>query len=225
MQTSARATYHHGNLRQAILDAAGALVQEVGVEAMTLRAAARRAGVSSGAPFRHFATKRDLVLALAEEGMARLRQAIETTLAAAPHCSAPARLALLGAAYVDWAADNPAHYRVLGDRLLIDFYHSQALLDDNRWISATMRSLLDQGQQAGLLRPVDPAQVNLQMRALAYGLARMMVDGHFAEFAVEQPAIRQTMVATIDSFLCLLAIDGAALADEIARARAAPAGG
>lgn len=225
MQTSARPTYHHGNLRQAILDAAGALVQEVGVEAMTLRAAARRAGVSSGAPFRHFATKRDLVLALAEEGMARLRQAIETALAAAPQCSPPARLALLGAAYVDWAADNPAHYRVLGDRLLIDFYHSKALLADNRWISQTMRTLLEQGQHAGLLRPVDPAQVNLQLRALAYGLARMMVDGHFAEFAVEPAAIRRTMVETIDSFLCQLAIDGATLAREIAGVRAASAGG
>ena len=224
MNTRQRATYHHGNLRQAIIDAAVELVRDEGVEAMTLREAARRAGVSSGAPFRHFATKRELVLALAEQGMAQLRSAIEAVLDSSINRSAPARLALLGSAYVGWAADHPTHYRVLGDRLLIDFYQSEALLADNRWIRETMEQLLAEGQAAELIRPVDQRQINLQLRALAYGLARMMVDGHFAEFAVAPDHVRQTMIAALDSFLVVLATDPAALRSEIETARIATTG-
>lgn len=221
MASPRRSRYHHGNLRQAIIDAAVELVRDEGVEAMTLREAARRAGVSSGAPFRHFATKRELVLALAEQGMAQLRQAIEAVLEASPDCSAPVRLALLGSAYVGWAADHPTHYRVLGDRLLIDFYRSEALLADNRWIRETMQRLLAEGQAAGLIRVSDPLLVNLQLRGLAYGLARMMVDGHFAEFAVAPDQVRRTMIAAIDRFLGLLAADPDELQRQIAAARQA----
>lgn len=221
MATRQRTTYHHGNLRQAIIDAAVELVGEQGVEAMTLREAARRAGVSSGAPFRHFANKRELVLALAEQGMARLRQAIETALAASATRPAATQLALLGSAYVGWAADNPTHYRVLGDRLLIDFYQSQALLVDNRWIREAMERLLAEGQADGSIRPIDGRQINLQLRALAYGLARMMVDGHFAEFAVAPEQVRTAMITALDSFLALIVTDPAALERDIAVARAA----
>ena len=221
MKKPARSTYHHGNLRQAILDAAVELVREHGVEAMTLREAARRAGVSSGAPFRHFADKRELVLALAEEGMGRLRQAIEAALGAGAAFSAPARLALLGSAYVGWAADNPTHYRVLGDRLAIDFYRSEALLADNRWIRQTMEHLLELGAASGQLRLADPALVNLQLRALAYGLARMMVDGHFPEFRIAPEQGRAAMVAALDAFLVGLASDPTGLLAEFAAARKA----
>lgn len=221
MERGRRTTYHHGNLRQALIDAAVELVREQGVEAMTLREAARRAEVSSGAPFRHFADKRELVLALAEEGMGRLRQAIEAALDAGAAFGAPARLALLGSAYVGWAADNPTHYRVLGDRLAIDFYHSEALLADNRWIRETMEQLLEEGRAGGQLKLADPAQVNLQLRALAYGLARMMVDGHFPEFRIAPEEVRATMIAALDGFLIGLARDPVALRAEFAAARQA----
>jgi len=219
MATRQRSTYHHGNLRQAIIDAAIELVNEQGVEAMTLREAARRAGVSSGAPFRHFANKRELVLALAEQGMTRLRQAIEAALAGRDAAPAPARLALLGSAYVGWAAENPTHYRVLGDRLAIDFYASDALLTDNRWIRQTMERLLEEGRSAGLLDIPDLGLVNLQLRGLAYGLARMMVDGHFPEFGVAPDQTRQTMIAALDSFIAALAIDRAEVLAQIQAAR------
>ena len=64
----ARRGYHHGNLRRALLDAAIALIQSEGADALTLRAAARAAGVSQAAPYRHFTDKDELLAAVAEEG-------------------------------------------------------------------------------------------------------------------------------------------------------------
>ena len=211
-----RATYHHGNLREAIVAAAVELVAETGIEGMTLREAARRAGVSSGAPFRHFPGKRELVLAVAEQGMAQLRASISRGLAECQSDNPLVRLAMLGSAYVDWAADNPTHYRVLGDRLLIDFYQSDGLMADNRFIRETMEQLLRAGQDQGLIGPIDLGQANLQCRAMAYGLARMMVDGHFAEFAIASAAdMRQAMIDALDGMIALLARDSAATLEQI----------
>jgi AcrR family transcriptional regulator len=216
----AREAYHHGNLRQAIIDAAVALVTESGVEAMTLREAARRAGVSSGAPFRHFPGKRELVQAVAEQGMAILRSAMEDRLAHSTATDPLARLAVLAHAYVDWATKHPTYYRVLGDRLLIDFYNSEPLLADNRWIRETMQRFLSEAAQSGLLAITDLDQANLQCRALAYGLARMFVDGHFPEFdlAASGP-VSAAMTGALDAFIASLGKEPESALREIHRSR------
>ena len=65
-------SYHHGNLKHALLDASLALIRTVGPGAFTLREVARRAGVSHNAPYRHFRDKGELLAALAADGFDRL---------------------------------------------------------------------------------------------------------------------------------------------------------
>src|SRR4030088_2539391 len=83
-QPPGRRDYHHGNLRQALIEAALELVREGGGEAVSVREAARRAGVSPGAPFRHFPTRTALMTAVAEESMRRFRAEIDEALKQAP---------------------------------------------------------------------------------------------------------------------------------------------
>nr|MDP9179551.1 TetR/AcrR family transcriptional regulator [Gemmatimonadota bacterium] len=71
-----RRPYHHGDLRQALVDAAIELLRKSGPEALTLRGAARAAGVSQAAPYRHFKDRRALVAAVADDGFRRLRLAM-----------------------------------------------------------------------------------------------------------------------------------------------------
>ena len=68
---------HHGNLREALIQAALSILAEGGAAGFSVRAAARRAGASSGAPFRHFASREALLAAVAEEALRRLRAQIE----------------------------------------------------------------------------------------------------------------------------------------------------
>src|SRR3982750_3800249 len=75
--------YHHGDLRRVLIDAALQLVSEGGTEAVSVREAARRAGVSPGAPFRHFSSRDALMQAVAEEAQRRFRGGIEAALAGA----------------------------------------------------------------------------------------------------------------------------------------------
>ena len=62
-------TYHHGDLRAALLQAAGEILEKEGLEALSLREAARRAGVSHNAPYRHFPDRDSLLAALVAQGV------------------------------------------------------------------------------------------------------------------------------------------------------------
>lgn len=210
-KTPARA-YHHGDLRAAMIEAAVALVEEGGAGGVTVREAARRAGVSSGAPFRHFASKAALMTAVAEEGMAKLRASIATKLAACKSDHPLVRLLAVGDGYFAWAVAHPTHYRVVGDRTQIDFQGSEALVRDNGWIRSEMLALFEEAQRRRLLRPCEIDLINLQTRALAYGLARMLVDDHFGEFGVTERKAPAVMRAVLRDFALGLARDRAAVA-------------
>jgi AcrR family transcriptional regulator len=111
-----RRTYHHGDLRRALVEAAKAIVAEEGAEAFTLREAARRVGVNHRAVYRHFADKDALLAALAEEGFQTL--VAEARAAIARERGGEARLLAMGRAYVAFAAQHPAFFRVMfGPRL------------------------------------------------------------------------------------------------------------
>src|SRR5580698_5992700 len=88
--------YHHGDLRRVLIDAALDLVEQGGAESVSVREAARRAGVSPGAPFRHFPSRTALMTAVAEEAQRRFRAEIDAALAQAPAADPLARFRALG---------------------------------------------------------------------------------------------------------------------------------
>jgi len=105
--------YHHGDLRRALIDAARRLLESEGPSALSLRAVAREAGVSPAAPYHHFKDKGELLDAVAGEGWMMLDQAIVAAKASAP--SIHAAMTEIGVAYVCFATNNPALYRVMYD--------------------------------------------------------------------------------------------------------------
>jgi AcrR family transcriptional regulator len=117
-QTPARArrgdsdrAYHHGDLRNGLLEAARAILEEHELSALTLRAVARRAGVSHAAPYRHFPNHEALLVELGLEGFAELRQFIvEAGKVGGPESE---RIANIGAAYMRFVAKRPAVARLM----------------------------------------------------------------------------------------------------------------
>jgi AcrR family transcriptional regulator len=112
-QTAEARPYHHGDLRRALIDAARRLLESEGPSALSLRAVAREAGVSPAAPYHHFKDKGELLDAVAGEGWMMLDQAIVAAKASAP--SIHAAMTEIGVAYVCFATNNPALYRVMYD--------------------------------------------------------------------------------------------------------------
>jgi AcrR family transcriptional regulator len=104
-------SYHHGDLRNALLDSARRILEEEGLGALSLRAAARKAGVSHAAPYRHFPNHEALLVELALEGFAELQEEIVAS-ATGPGLVAD-RVCDIGAAYMRFVARRPALARLM----------------------------------------------------------------------------------------------------------------
>jgi len=122
---AARQPYHHGELRPALIRSARALLEEEGLEALSLRAVARRAGVSRQAPYHHFADKHALLAAVATEGFRELAATSLARMQQAP--DARARLNASGVAYVVFAAANPSLFQLMFGGLGGRFNQDEAL--------------------------------------------------------------------------------------------------
>jgi AcrR family transcriptional regulator len=170
-----RASYHHGNLRRALLDAALPLVEKEGPEALTLRAAARLAGVSQAAPYRHFADKRALLAAVAEEGFRAMTN--EMRGAIVPYPDDPLRrFRALGLSYVSFAASHPSHFRVMFGREIADKSASPSLSEAAAETFSLLVEAITECQRAGLVRPGDPRELALSAWSAVHGLSALLID-------------------------------------------------
>ncbi len=176
--------YHHGDLAEALVSAAVEIIEEKGVEQLSMREAARRAGVSPGAPFRHFRSKTALLAALAEQAMERLTAAVEAAQAEVGEADPLAAFEAVGVGYLRWALKNPTHFQIVSSRVLVDFEGSEILRSRNAAIRRRMVELLEAARDQGRLpETLDVEAALLSARALVYGLARMAADGHLPEWS------------------------------------------
>jgi len=200
-RATAAKPYHHGDLRRVLIDAALQLVEEGGAEAVSVREAARRAGVSPGAPFRHFPSRDALMAAVAEEAQRRFRAEIEAALAEAPAGDPLGRFRCLGLAYLRWAMRNPTHFEVISSRRFFDHDRAVAVSSDNAELIELTERTLAEAFAAGQVRPTNLKQVQIAGRALVYGFARMNIDGHFPRWRVAGPEAERTAEAILDLFI------------------------
>jgi AcrR family transcriptional regulator len=192
--------YHHGNLRDALVEAALSILAEGGANALSVRATARRAGVSSGAPFRHFASREALLAAVAEEALRRLRIEIDSRIAGAG-TDPLARYEGIGMAYLAWAFANPTHFEVISTRGLFDLDEARGLREENgKLVAATEKALRD-AAQAGQIEERDIPSILIAGRALVYGLARMHLDGHYPRWGVAAEAVDPAAAAALRTFI------------------------
>jgi AcrR family transcriptional regulator len=191
--------YHHGDLKRVLIDAALDLAEQGGPEAVSVREAARRAGVSPGAPFRHFPSRDALLTAVAEEAQRRFRIELEAALARAPASDPLARFRSLGLGYLRWAMRNPAHFEIISTGRLFDHEGAEELTRDNAELIGMTERLLAQAFADGALRVTDLKRVQIAGRALVYGFARMNIDGHFKRWGVADA--EATGEAILDLFI------------------------
>lgn len=108
---SKKSTYHHGNLREVLISSALEILKEGTLQDLSLRALARKAGVSQTAPYRHFEDKEALIVVLIQEGSAILQE--NMVLASQTEKEPVEQLINLGVAYYDFSQEHPAHFRLM----------------------------------------------------------------------------------------------------------------
>jgi AcrR family transcriptional regulator len=197
--------YHHGDLRRVLVEAALGLVEEEGAESLSVREVARRAGVSPGAPFRHFESREALIAAVAGEAQRRFRAEIDAALAEAPAADPLARFRCLGLAYLRWAMHNPTHFEIISSGRTFNHDRATELSRDNAELIGEIERLLAEAFAGGQLRVTDLKNVQIAGRALVYGFARMNIDGHFPRWGIAEADAGRTAEAVVDLFIAGIA--------------------
>jgi AcrR family transcriptional regulator len=169
-----RDRYHHGDLANALLEAVEGIIVEKGVAGVTLREAARRAGVSHSAPAHHFGDKQGMLAAFARQGFLMLGEALS---ASTP--DGPEEAMQVGKSYVRFAAEHPAHFDIMFRWSHDHDAHPEleAAARATFGIAETMAASL---VEAGVFRDVEPKALAAYLWALVHGIATLWVDGSLA---------------------------------------------
>lgn len=189
-----RRPYHHGHLREALLQGAVRVIAEQGPEGFTLREVTRRAGVSHNAPYRHFRDKDALLAAVAAEGFRELTRKMRE--AAEKKSTALGKLKQSGLAYVEFAVRRPEHFTVMFDvpvRGSQDAEYAEASEESFNALVGFVRNC----QEAGQLPGGNTLERALTAWSLVHGIAKLAATGRlpfrtnsavlkFAEFALAE---------------------------------------
>lgn len=157
--------------REALIDAATRLLDEGGVEAVTLREVGRQAGVSHNAPYKHFPSKEALLAAIAARELFARRDA----LVAAQRDAAPIRAAMHQ--YIAWALAHPARFKLIYGKWSID---SAELAEAAHAAQDQLLAIVCAAQESGTLPAGDPVRLAALIRAQAHGAADLAAAGHLA---------------------------------------------
>jgi AcrR family transcriptional regulator len=166
--------YHHGNLREALLEAALALIAEVGPAGFTLREVARRAGVSHNAPYRHFADKDALLAAVATQGFHELNAAMLE--AAAREETELGKLKQSGFAYIAFAMRRPEHFSVMFDIPALKA-SSPECMQAGEEAFVTLVGFVESSWKERHQTIGDPVQHALAAWSLVHGIAKLAIGG------------------------------------------------
>ena len=160
-------TYHHGDLRDGLIAAALEILEEGGLAGLSLREAARRAGVSAMAPYRHFEDKEALIAGVAAVGFHRFADILRS---ADAKPDAHEALVAQGVAYVAFACAQPALFRLMFGATSPNVKGDLALAGESAYAVLAARV-------ASLAKPSDAATWALTCWAVVHGLAMLALDG------------------------------------------------
>jgi AcrR family transcriptional regulator len=175
--------YHHGDLRNALVEAAVAAARQHGPNAVLLRDVARQVGVSHNAGYRHFTSREDLLSAVAEQGLAELAASMQAGLAAAPKrrdakARARQRLRAIGRAYVKFAVSEPGLFRTIwaaaADPPTPDGDPSVAVASNPYLL---LNAVLDELVAAGAIPKARRPYSETAAWSAVHGLATLVIDG------------------------------------------------
>lgn len=190
------ADYHHGDLRRALVEATSRLVEENGQEGFTLRAAARLAGVSDGAPYHHFADRDALLAAVAEHGFRSLCAELEES-AERERGDPRRRSRAVGVAYVLFAMRNPAKFRLMFGPLVQDKHRYPDLAATAARTYEVLRAGLAHSDDERAAR-VAARNAMLGRWAIVHGLSMLAIDGHLSHHANSERTLRRWVWETVD---------------------------
>lgn len=176
IQETLKPNYHHGSLRDALLDAALVRLQDDGVAKLSLRALAADVGVSPTAVYRHFEDKLALLAAIASDGFTGLTRNMQQYLGEQP-CDAMIALQRIGMGYIDYAIKHPAHYRLMFGQRMVERQRFPELYQSSTKSFAMLRNNMQRGLDEQVFKPLPVELLTTTAWSLVHGLSMLCIDG------------------------------------------------
>lgn len=179
MKEKKSSPYHHGNLKEALLETALDIIDTEGLDAITLRDLTQRLGTSRSAVYRHFASKEALILGVIERGYGELDLLFTPIFQDRNHTVAE-RFETMGKAYLNFAIEHPNLYRLLfGDNFRQEREELCDYKDENQATGLyALIGLLIEAQEEGIIARENPMVQAATVWASIHGLASLLIDGH-----------------------------------------------
>lgn len=199
--SSMPSSYHHGDLRNALLDAALRHIEQHREISFTLRELAKTLGVSAAAPFRHFSSKRLLLAALAEAGYQLLSERfaeLDAESAAQPVIC----LQRKGVAYVEFAVTHQAYFLAMNHPELADRNDLPELDAARNTVFTSMRHSVTACAEQGQLAPYGATAATLTAWSAVHGLAMLLIDGQLQELGFDSVLPTATHAAELVTTAC-----------------------
>ena len=173
-----KSPYHHGDLKNALIQAGIEIVAAEGVYGLTLRKTARRAGVSHNAPYAHFADKQSLIAAIALEGHVKIHTIIEQVIERHPNDPFK-QLVNLAWAYVQFGLESPAHYKITFSGLIENEKNYPSFVEVSQHSLQLLQKIVGDCQAAGIFYSNGQPEGLLAVSAwsLIHGLVSLVIEG------------------------------------------------
>jgi AcrR family transcriptional regulator len=189
--------YHHGDLKNALIEAGADILSKDGVSGLSLRKVAQKAGVSHTAPYAHFADKQALIAAISTEGYKKLHGQIAQV--AEQYRSDPLRrLVEASWAYVQFALDEPDHFKVTLSGMIEKEQNYPAFVETAKQTFSLVVEIVTQCQQTGILRQGAPDLTAVSVWALIHGFVTLLLENQISHTVLDRFTVREMFIFTLN---------------------------
>lgn len=194
-------TYHHGDLKNALIKAGVEILAKEGVSALSLRKVAQRAGVSHSAPYAHFTDKQALIAAISTEGFTQLY--LQLVEAVSRH-EGDSKKQLIEAVqvYVRFAMENSDTFKIMFSGILEQEKNYPAFVEVSRKTFELVLQIVKACQEIGLLKSTDPGMMAVAVWGQVHGIVLLALEGQFSHTVLDHHPVQEIVTfATEQLFL------------------------
>lgn len=192
-----KSTYHHGNLREVLISSALEILKEGTLQDLSLRALARKAGVSQTAPYRHFEDKEALIVVLMQEGSTIMQDSMRLV---CENTDDPVeQLINMGLAYYDFSQEHPAHFRLMFGGSLENKEKYTSLVETEQQGYELVQNVVDECMKLPGAPNLPTEMVRLSCWSLVHGLANLILNEVLND-DVPKDEDKRTVVSEVISF-------------------------
>lgn len=195
-----RKKYHHGDLKNALIKAGVEILSKEGINGLSLRKVAQRAGVSHSAPYSHFPDKQSLIAAISTEGFNQLYTELDSVVLAYP--KNPKKQLLQGTlAYVQFALNNTDTFKIMFSGVLEKEKEYPSFVEVSRKTFELVVGIVQACQKAGILHAASPEMIAVAIWGQVHGIVSLALEGQISHSVLDHHTVQDIVLLSVEQMI------------------------